>query len=184
MLTTCTFISSFSVTVTPGNGLMTAAADGVNIQQWITRQLTMLTRQGKRALGRVISRTVTSEFILSGITGILKHLAKWWMHQDKHVRIDKSACWYCWSDPYLSRFKEKCNFTLNVHLPWCIPVPCTCMLLKFYKSIANNDGRQLLFLSFITVQVFLDNDIAFLNIYIGFKQAGGDTLLTLTPWYR
>lgn len=58
------------------------------------------------------------------------------------------------------------------------------MLLKFYKSIANNDGRQLLFLSFITVQVFLDNDIAFLNIYIGFKQAGGDTLLTLTPWYR
>lgn len=33
VLTTCTFISSFSVTVTPGNGLMTAAADGVNIQQ-------------------------------------------------------------------------------------------------------------------------------------------------------
>lgn len=26
-------ISSFSVTVTPGNGLMTAVVDGVNIQQ-------------------------------------------------------------------------------------------------------------------------------------------------------
>lgn len=41
-----------------------------------------------------------------------------------------------------------------------------------------------MFLSLNTMQVFLDNGIDFLNTYIGFKQAGGDTLLTLTPWYR
>lgn len=41
-----------------------------------------------------------------------------------------------------------------------------------------------MFLSLNTMQVFLDNDVAFLNTHIGFKLAGGDTLLTLTPWYR
>lgn len=130
-------ITSFSVTVTPGNGLMTAVVDGVNIQQWTTRQLMMLTSQGKQALGRVICILLYK---------LRVHNVLYYMYfnefgqvmnasRQAYVRIDKSACWYCWSDLLLACFEGKCNFTFNVHLPTCICVPY--ILLKFYKSFAK-----------------------------------------------
>lgn len=130
-------ITSFSVTVTPGNGLMTAVVDGVNIQQWTTRQLMMLTNQGKQALGRVICILLYKLRVHNVLYYMYFNEFGQMMNASRqaYVRIDKSACWYCWSDLLLACFEGKCNFTFNVHLPTCICVPY--ILLKFYKSFAK-----------------------------------------------